>query len=194
MAEPGLRTQDSAHPYHDWNERVTAECYGPNASARILDARDRISKIVNNYASISFNFGPTLLSWLQQREPDVYAAILDAARASRDRFGGHGSALAQAYNHMILPLANARDKRTQVRWGAVDFERRFGRKPQGMWLPETAADFARFVALAKKGKPFTTVKNPEGKDKNETNQLRQKAEIERSIKYCQQVLGLGLKG
>src|SRR5205085_9914509 len=87
-----VETQDSAHPYHDWNERITAECYGPNASSRILDARDRIVKIVNNYASISFNFGPTLLSWLEQREPDVYAAIIDADRVSRDRFGGHGSA------------------------------------------------------------------------------------------------------
>jgi alpha-amylase/alpha-mannosidase (GH57 family) len=150
-----VETQDSAHPYHDWNERVAAECYGPNASARILDARDRISKIVNNYASISFNFGPTLLSWLEQREPDVYAAILDADRASRDRFGGHGSALAQAYNHMILPLANARDKRTQVRWGAVDFERRFGRKAQGMWLPETAVDVDSLEALAENGIAFT---------------------------------------
>jgi alpha-amylase/alpha-mannosidase (GH57 family) len=150
-----VETQDSAHPYHDWNERITAECYGPNASSRILDARDRISKIVNNYASISFNFGPTLLSWLEQREPDLYAAILDADRASRDRFGGHGSALAQAYNHMILPLANARDKRTQVRWGAVDFERRFGRKPEGMWLPETAVDVDSLEALAEEGIAFT---------------------------------------
>jgi alpha-amylase/alpha-mannosidase (GH57 family) len=150
-----VETQDSAHPYHDWNERVTAECYGPNASSRILDARDRIAKILNNYASISFNFGPTLLSWLQQREPDVYATIIDADRASRDRFGGHGSAIAQAYNHMILPLANERDKRTQVRWGACDFERRFGRRPEGMWLPETAVDVDSLEALAEEGITFT---------------------------------------
>src|SRR2546423_4325479 len=150
-----VETQDSAHPYHDWNERVAAECYGPNAAARILDARDRIAKIVNNYASISFNFGPTLLSWLEQREPDVYAAIVDADRVSRDRFGGHGSALAQAYNHMILPLANERDKRTQVRWGACDFERRFGRRPEGMWLPETAVDVDSLEALAEEGIALT---------------------------------------
>jgi alpha-amylase/alpha-mannosidase (GH57 family) len=150
-----VETQDTAHPYHDWNERITAECYGPNASSRILDARDRIVKIVNNYASISFNFGPTLLSWLEQREPDVYAAIIDADRVSRDRFGGHGSAMAQAYNHMILPLANARDKRTQVRWGAIDFERRFGRRPEGMWLPETAVDVDSLEALAEEGIAFT---------------------------------------
>src|SRR2546428_650275 len=134
-----IETQDSAHPYHDWNERITAECYEPNASSRILDANDRIIKIVNNYASISFNFGPTLLSWLEQHEPSTYAAILEADRSSRERFGGHGNAIAQAYNHVILPLANARDKETQVRWGVRDFEKRFGRKPEGMWLPQTAA-------------------------------------------------------
>ena len=150
-----VETQDSAHPYHDWNERITAECYGQNASSRILDARDRITKIVNNYASISFNFGPTLLSWLEQREPETYAAILDADRMSRERFGGHGSAIAQAFNHIILPLANERDKATQVRWGVRDFEVRFGRKPEAMWLPETAVDTASLEALAAEGIAFT---------------------------------------
>jgi alpha-amylase/alpha-mannosidase (GH57 family) len=150
-----VETQDSASPYHDWNERITAECYGPNASSRILDARDRIVKIVNNYAGISFNFGPTLLSWLEQGQPETYAAILDADRLSRDRFGGHGSAIAQAYNHMILPLANERDKRTQVRWGIADFQHRFGRAPEAMWLPETAVDVASLEALAAEGIAFT---------------------------------------
>ena len=150
-----VETQDSATPYHDWNERITAECYERNASSRILDARERIVKIVNNYAAISFNFGPTLLSWLEQRQPETYAAILDADRLSRERFGGHGSAIAQAYNHMILPLANARDQRTQVRWGIRDFEHRFGRKPQAMWLPETAVDIASLEALAAEGIVFT---------------------------------------
>ena len=149
-----VETQDSAHPYHDWNERITAECYAPNASSRILDARDRIIKIVNNYASISFNFGPTLLSWLQASEPATYAAIIEADRVSRERLG-HGNALAQAYNHMILPLANARDKRTQVCWGMRDFEHRFGRKPDGMWLPETAVDVDTLEALAEAGIAFT---------------------------------------
>jgi alpha-amylase/alpha-mannosidase (GH57 family) len=150
-----VETQDSATPYHDWNERITAECYGPNASSRILDARERIVKIVNNYAAISFNFGPTLLSWLEQQQPETYAAILDADRVSRERFGGHGSAIAQAYNHMILPLANARDQRTQVRWGIRDFEKRFQRKPEAMWLPETAVDVASLEALAAEGIAFT---------------------------------------
>ncbi|HWS72075.1 MAG TPA: DUF3536 domain-containing protein, partial [Thermoanaerobaculia bacterium] len=129
--------------------------YGPNASARILDGRDRIRRIVNNYASISFNFGATLLSWLEAKAPETYAAILDADRISRERFGGHGSAIAQAYNHMIMPLANARDQRTQVRWGLRDFESRFGRKPEGMWLPETAVDIDSLEALAAEGIAFT---------------------------------------
>jgi len=150
-----VETQDSASPYHDWNERVTAECYGPNASSRILDAHERIVKIVNNYSAISFNFGPTLLSWLEQQQPETYAAILDADRISSERFGGHGSAIAQAYNHMILPLANARDQRTQVRWGIRDFEKRFRRKPEAMWLPETAVDVASLEALAAEGIVFT---------------------------------------
>lgn len=150
-----VETQDSASPYHDWNERITVECYGTNASARILDSHDRIAKIVNNYSSISFNFGPTLLSWMEQRAPQTYAAILDADRVSRDRFNGHGSAIAQAYNHMIMPLANARDQATQVRWGLRDFEHRFGRRPEGMWLPETAVDIASLEALAAEGIVFT---------------------------------------
>jgi alpha-amylase/alpha-mannosidase (GH57 family) len=150
-----VETQDSAFPYHDWNERITTECYEPNASARILGDDDRIRRIVNNYASISFNFGPTLLSWLEVHAPETYASILDADRASRQRFSGHGNAIAQAYNHTILPLANARDKRTQVKWGIRDFEHRFGRKPEGMWLPETAVDIASLEALAAEGIAFT---------------------------------------
>ncbi|HKR62648.1 MAG TPA: DUF3536 domain-containing protein [Thermoanaerobaculia bacterium] len=150
-----VETQDSAFPYHDWNERITAECYEPNATARILDEKERIRGIVNNYSSISFNFGPTLLSWLQNCAPETYAAILEADRVSRARFSGHGCAIAQAYNHIILPLANARDQRTQVHWGVRDFEHRFGRKPEGMWLPETAVDVATLEALAAEDIAFT---------------------------------------
>src|SRR5439155_14157723 len=116
--------------------RITAECYSSNASSRILDARDRITKIVNNYSSISFNFGPTLLSWLEERAPDTYAAIIHADRMSRERFG-HGSAIAQAYNHMIMPLATPRDRRTQVGWGVGDFERRFVHLRYWMWRQES---------------------------------------------------------
>src|SRR5258706_858510 len=135
-----VELQDSAFPYHDWNERITAECYAPNATARILDGGERIVDIVNNYARISFNFGPTLVAWMAEAAPDLHAAIVEADRQSRDRFSGHGSALAQAYNHVILPLANLRDKHTQILWGIRDFEHRFGRKPEGMWLPECAVD------------------------------------------------------
>jgi alpha-amylase/alpha-mannosidase (GH57 family) len=146
-----VELQDSAYPYHDWNERITAECYASNAASRVMDGDGRIVNIVNNYAKISFNFGPTLLSWMQDKEPAVYQAILDADRESREHFSGHGSAIAQAYNHMILPLANSRDKRTQVLWGVRDFEHRFGRKPEGMWLPETAVDLESLDIMAKEG-------------------------------------------
>jgi alpha-amylase/alpha-mannosidase (GH57 family) len=150
-----VETQDSAFPWHDWNARITTECYEPNASARILDEKDRIQRITNNYASISFNFGATLLSWLETAAPHTYEAILDADRISRQRFSGHGCAIAQAYNHIILPLADDRDKRTQVRWGMRDFEARFGRKAEAMWLPETAVDLASLEALAAEGVKFT---------------------------------------
>jgi alpha-amylase/alpha-mannosidase (GH57 family) len=110
-----IEIQDSAYPYHDWNERITAECYGPNAVSRILDGDNKIVDIVNNYSRISFNFGPTLLSWLEGHAPEVYRAILQADRDSIARFG-HGSAMAQVYNHLILPLANERDKETQPPW------------------------------------------------------------------------------
>jgi alpha-amylase/alpha-mannosidase (GH57 family) len=152
-----IEQQDSAYPYHDWNERITAECYAPNADARILDARDRIVRIVNNYSQISFNFGPTLLAWLEQHAPETYESIIAADRMSMERFSGHGSAMAQAYNHMILPLANRRDKVTQVRWGLADFGARFGRPPEGMWLPETAVDTETLEVLAEHGILFTVL-------------------------------------
>jgi alpha-amylase/alpha-mannosidase (GH57 family) len=150
-----IEQQDGAHPYHDWNERITAECYAPNSTSRILDQQGLIEKIVNNYARISFNFGPTLLNWLEVNDPEVYGAIVEADRQSQQRYSGHGSALAQAYNHMILPLANRRDKYTQVLWGIRDFQYRFGREPEGMWLPETAVDLESLEILAELGIRFT---------------------------------------
>ena len=134
----------TAAPYHDWNERITAECYTPNG---IGDP--------SNYSRMSINFGPTLLSWLEANAAETYRSILDADRVSRGRFSGHGSALAQASNHAILPLANERDKVTQVHWGIRDFEHRFGRRPEGMWLPETAVDEATLEVLAAHGIAFT---------------------------------------
>jgi alpha-amylase/alpha-mannosidase (GH57 family) len=150
-----IEIQDSAYPYHDWNERITAECYAPNASSRILDEQGRIVRIVNNYSKISFNFGPTLLSWLAEKAPTVYEAVLAADKLSQALYSGHGSAIAQIYNHMIMPLANRRDKETQIVWGIRDFERRFGRLPEGMWLAETAVDLETLDLLAAHGIKFT---------------------------------------
>jgi alpha-amylase/alpha-mannosidase (GH57 family) len=150
-----VELQESAHPFHDWNERICAECYAPNTASRILDEDRRIIDIVNNYSRISFNFGPTLLSWLERHQPDIYQEILKADELSQELFSGHGSALAQIYNHMIMPLANEKDKRTQVIWGIQDFEHRFKRFPEGMWLPETAVDTNTLEILAEQGIAFT---------------------------------------
>jgi len=150
-----VEVQDSAHPYHDWNERITEECYAANARARILDHEGRILHLMNNYARISFNFGPTLLCWLEAHAPEVYDSILEADRRSVERFSGRGSALAQPYNHMIMPLAHPRDKRTQIIWGIRDFVCRFGRNPTGMWLPETAVDLETLDIMAEHGITFT---------------------------------------
>lgn len=147
--------QESAAPFHDWNERVTSQCYEPNAAARILDGAGKVRRTINNYSMISFNFGPTLLSWMEREHPDVYASILRADIESRGRFSGHGGAIAQVYNHVIMPLANARDKRTQVIWGIRDFRSRFGRDPEGMWLPETAVDIEALEIMAAEGIDFT---------------------------------------
>ncbi len=149
-----IEVQDSAAPYHDWNERVTAECYAPNTAARLLDADGYITALRNNYSRISFNFGPTLLSWLEQVHPDVYAQILRGDQESSHRLG-RGNALAQVYGHCIMPLASPRDQQTQVRWAITDFTCRFGRLPDGMWLPETAVDRRTLEVLARNGIRFT---------------------------------------
>ncbi len=143
-----IELQDSAAPFHDWNSRICAQCYSPNALARVLNNQKELTDLVNNYAHISFNFGPTLLSWLEAKEPQVYQAILEADRHSQALFSGHGSALAQAYNHMILPLANGHDKETQIKWGIYDFEKRFGRRPEALWLAETACNTETLEVLA----------------------------------------------
>jgi alpha-amylase/alpha-mannosidase (GH57 family) len=149
-----VEVQDSAAPAHDWNERVADECYAPNTAARRLSAENRIIGIVNNFEKISFNVGPTLMAWLASHRPQAYASILEADRISRQA-RGHGNAIAQVYNHMIMPLASRRDKVTQVRWGLADFRARFGRDPEGMWLPETAVDSETLSVLAEAGIRFT---------------------------------------
>ncbi len=140
--------QDSADPFHDWNERIADECYAPCARARLLDGQGRVRRVMNVYARMSFNVGPTLLSWMEEADPSTYHAILDADRESQRRFSGHGSAIAQVYGHAVLPLATRRDKETQVRWGIRDFEHRFGRRPEALWLPETAVDVETLEVLA----------------------------------------------
>ena len=150
-----IEVQDSASPYHDWNARVHAECYAPNAVSRILNGDGRIVGIVNNYENISFNFGPTLLGWMEHASPDIYRKIIQADRISLEKRGGHGNAIAQAYNHLIMPLANRRDKITQIVWGIRSFRRHFGRDPEGMWLPETAVDVETLEILHEQGLRFT---------------------------------------
>jgi alpha-amylase/alpha-mannosidase (GH57 family) len=152
-----VETQDSAAPYHDWNERICAECYATNGAARVLNIKNQITRIVNNYARISFNFGPTLLSWLKENAPRTYRMILDGERRSRKGFKGHSSAMAQVYNHAIMPLANRRDRITQIRWGIADYEHHYGIAPEGMWLSETAADTETLELMAQHGIKFTVL-------------------------------------
>ncbi|HEX4577676.1 MAG TPA: DUF3536 domain-containing protein, partial [Edaphobacter sp.] len=152
-----VEVQDSAAPYHDWNDRITAECYAPNGASRITNKQNEIIRIMNNYARISYNFGPTLLSWLEDKAPRTYRMILDADKVSRQRYSGHGSAMAQVYNHLIMPLASRRDALTQIRWGIADFESRFNRKPEGMWLAETAVNRSVLDLMAQEGIKFTVL-------------------------------------
>ncbi|MDA8090165.1 MAG: DUF3536 domain-containing protein [Nitrospiraceae bacterium] len=150
-----IEVQDSPRPYHDWNERITTECYAANAYARILDDQHKIINIGNNYGGISFNFGPTLLSWLEEFSKPAYEKIIEADRQSIKEHSGHGNAISQCYNHIIMPLASRRDKITQVIWGIEDFRHRFSRDPEGMWLPETAVNTETLEVLASQGIKFT---------------------------------------
>jgi len=152
-----IERQPGAAPFHNWNERIHHECYRPNAFARILNDRGEVIRIVNNFEYLSFNIGPTLMSWLEQADPEAYQRILEADRKSCERLNGHGNAIAQVYNHIILPLANERDKYTQVRWGKADFQKRFGRDPEGMWLAETAIDYATLKVLVDEGIRFVVL-------------------------------------
>lgn len=149
-----IELQQSAAPYHDWNARICAQCYSPNTLARVLNNHKELIDLVNNYSHISFNFGPTLLSWMENKEPEVYQAILEADRQSQARFNGHGSAIAQCYNHIILPLANGHDQETQIKWGIYDFKKRFRRAPEALWLAETACNTQVLELLAANGMKF----------------------------------------
>jgi alpha-amylase/alpha-mannosidase (GH57 family) len=152
-----IEREEGASPYHDWNEKITAECYAANGRSRILDEQGKIVRISNNYEKISFNFGPTLLSWMEEKAAIPLQGIRQADRMAQEGRGGHGNALAQAYNHLILPLADERDLLTQVRWGKADFIKRFDREPEGMWLPETAVDLKTLKALSREKFLFTVL-------------------------------------
>jgi hypothetical protein len=151
-----LEREHGAAPYHDWNARIEDECYRAMVAARILDRNGRIARVVNLLERLSFNVGASLLGWLEREAPATYQGILHADAESRRRLG-HGNAMAMPYHHIILPLASRRDKVTEVRWGIRDFRRRFGRDPEGMWLPETAADDETLDVLALEGIAFTVV-------------------------------------
>jgi alpha-amylase/alpha-mannosidase (GH57 family) len=146
-----IEREPSAYPFNDWNERIYQECYQANAAAPIFNETGEVEAIINNYANLSFNFGPSLLNWLERHHPQTYSSIIEADRESYRRRGGHGNAIAQGYNHSILPLCNERDRRTQVRWGMMDFRHRFGRDPESLWLPETAANDETLCTLIEEG-------------------------------------------
>lgn len=152
-----IERQPSAAPFHDWNERIHYECYRPNAFARVLNEREELLGIVNNFEYLSFNIGATLMSWLERYDIETYQRILEADRKSCERLNGHGNAIAQVYNHIIMPLANERDKYTQIRWGKADFKARFGRDPEGIWLAETAVDYPTLEALVAEGIKFVVL-------------------------------------
>ncbi|BDU50683.1 DUF3536 domain-containing protein [Haliovirga abyssi] len=162
-----IEIQKSAHPFHDWNERINEECYRPNAFSKIFNSKGEIIKVVNNYSKMSFNFGPTLLSWLEKNDFETYNRILEADKESLKEYSGHGNALAQVYNHIIMPLADKEDKNTQILWGIKDFESRFKRKPEGMWLAETAIDYKTVDALIENDIKFTILSPYQAKNTRE---------------------------
>jgi alpha-amylase/alpha-mannosidase (GH57 family) len=169
-----VEMQDSAYPYHDWNEKITTECYLPNSAARVLGEKKLITDIVNNYSKMSYDFGPTLLSWLERHRPETYHQVIRSDKMGQKLFSGHGPAIAHAFNHVIMPLASERDKQTQVIWGIKDFEHRFGRFPEGMWLPETAVDTATLEVFAANGIKFTILAPHQAKGTRKTGTGRWK--------------------
>ncbi len=186
-----IQRQESAYPYHDWNERVNAECYAPNARSRILDEGGRIIRIVNNYLKMSFNFGPTLIDWLVRGSPEVYRLIIEADRLSDRHYNGHGNAISQAYNHIIMPLARSFDKKTQIIWGIKNFIHHFGRRPEGMWLPEAAVDLETLDLMAEEGIGFTVLSPSQAlrvrrMDNNEWTEVSA-GEIDTTVPYIQRL-------
>ncbi|MFP4520814.1 MAG: DUF3536 domain-containing protein [Fibrobacterota bacterium] len=152
-----IERQESAAPYHDWNQRIDRECYRSNGASRVLAPDGRIIDIINNYRYLSFNFGPTLMSWMEVHSPETYEKIIEADRISCEENNGHGNAIAQVYNHVIMPLQDRRDKITEIKWGIADFKYRFGRIPEAMWLAETAVDMETIECMIESGLKFLIV-------------------------------------
>jgi len=161
-----IEYQPSAAPLHDWNERIYQECYKPNTEAVVSDSHNNVIRHENNFEYYSFNFGPTLLSWLEEKHPHRLKMIIEADKKSVTEHNGHGNAFAQVYNHIIMPLANERDKITQIKWGVEDFRYRFGREPEGMWLAETACNDDTLEALIEEEIKFTVL------DPSQANKVR----------------------
>jgi alpha-amylase/alpha-mannosidase (GH57 family) len=179
-----VEREPSAAPFHDWNQRIESECYAPVASARVLGPDGSVVHQDNLYAAMSFDVGPTLFEWMETSAPATYAAIIEADRDSVARLG-YGNAIAMPYHHTILPLASRRDKVTEVRWGIADFQRRFGRDPEGMWLPETAVDEETLEVLAEAGILFTILAPHQVEDVSpEGLPLRFRAGGRREIALC----------
>jgi len=176
-----LEEQPSLYPYKNWNEKITKECYGPNASSRVLDFNGKIRLIINNYRYISFNFGPTLLQWLEKEEPETYNAILEADRLSINEHKGHGNAIAQIYNHVIMPLQSFEDKKTEIIWGLKDFEYRFKRKSEGIWLPETAVDYKTIDLLIENGIKFIILSSDQAESYRHINEKEWKLTKDKPI-------------
>ncbi len=183
-----INPEPSAHPYANWNERIFQECYRPNAFAEIQDEKGKVLKVVNNYAGISFNFGPTLFSWLEKFHPETYTRIIEADRASVRQRGGHGNAIAQAYVHAILPLCNDRDRRTLVRWGTAEFKHRFGRAPESLWLPETGCNDQTLEVLIEEGLKFIILSPSQAERVRQNNEKEwvdvSKGNIDTRLPYC----------
>jgi alpha-amylase/alpha-mannosidase (GH57 family) len=150
-----IETQPSAAPFHDWNERILQESYKPNSEAVIVDKHDTVINRINNYEYFNFNFGPTLLHWIRNKHPKTYGKILEADENSLELNDGHGNAIAMIYNHIIMPLANKRDKITQIKWALEDFKLHFGRESEGIWLPETACNKETLEALIEENVGYT---------------------------------------
>lgn len=182
-----IEQQDSAAPYHDWNERITAECYWPNAQARIINQGGDTEQSVNNYEKISFNFGPTLLRWLKLKHPALLQRIIEADQKSCHRFNGHGNAMAQAYHHLIMPLANQRDKLTEICWGIADFKYYFQRQPEGLWLPETAVDLETLDLMQQQGIKFTILSPRQAKKIRHLKSDTWSDQLELGIPYLQRL-------